>query len=116
MSGLPVWPLFAFLVTLFTFNMRASASDVLRSPNGKLQAKIDLPHWSLSFQGRELAKDCGGRTPGYSAANVYRSMLVDGTTDSVSDGLVRDEHEPSDSVFPFLAAPDASPAAAGAYQ
>ncbi|WNL44913.1 DUF4331 family protein [Dyella sp. BiH032] len=65
---------------------------------------------------RELAQDCGGRTPSYSAANVYRSMLVDGTTDSVSDGLVRDEREPSDSVFPFLAAPETSPAAAGAYQ
>jgi hypothetical protein len=65
---------------------------------------------------RELAKDCGGRTPTYSAANVYRSMLVDGTTDSVSDGLARDEREPSDSVFPFLAAPDAAPGAAGAYQ
>jgi len=63
-----------------------------------------------------LAKDCGGRTPTYSASNVYRSMLVDGTTDSASDGLTRDEREQSDSVFPFLAAPDAQAAAAGAYQ
>ena len=65
---------------------------------------------------RELAKDCGGRTPNYSASNVWRSMLVDGTPDSVSDGLTRDEREHSDSVFPFLAAPDAQAAATGAYQ
>ena len=65
---------------------------------------------------RALAKDCGGRTPTYSASNIYRSMLVDGTTDSVSDGLSRDEREHSDSVFPFLAAPDAQAATAGAYQ
>jgi len=52
-----------------------------------------------------LAKDCGGRTPNYSAANVYRSMLVDGTPASVTDGLSRDEREPSDVKFPFLAAP-----------
>ena len=65
---------------------------------------------------RELAKDCGGRTPNYSAANIYRSMLVDGTTESVSDGLVRDERQHSDNEFPFLAAPDAAPVATGAYQ
>ena len=65
---------------------------------------------------RELAKDCGGRAPSYSAANVYRSMLVDGTTGSVSDGLAHDEREHSDRVFPFLAAPDATSKAAGAYQ
>ncbi len=65
---------------------------------------------------RALAQDCGGRTPTYNASNIYRSMLVDGTTDSVSDGLTRDEREHSDSVFPFLAAPDARAAGAGAYQ
>jgi hypothetical protein len=49
--------------------------------------------------------DCGGRTPLYSAANVYRSLLVDGTTTSVSDGLERDEKQHSETEFPFLAAP-----------
>lgn len=67
---------------------------------------------------RALAADCGGRTPNYSASNIYRSMLVDGTPNSVSDGLDHDERTHSDSVFPFLAAPDApsAAAAAGAYQ
>lgn len=67
---------------------------------------------------RALANDCGGRTPNYSASNIYRSMLVDGTTHSVSDGLEHDERPHSDSVFPFLAPPDAPSAVApaGAYQ
>jgi hypothetical protein len=59
-----------------------------------------------SLAGRtEAAIDCGGRTPLYSAANVYRSLLVDGTTNSVSDGLDRDEKRHSETEFPFLAAP-----------
>jgi Domain of unknown function (DUF4331) len=59
-----------------------------------------------SLAGRtEAAIDCGGRTPLYSAANVYRSLLVDGTTTSVSDGLDRDEKRHSETEFPFLAAP-----------
>ena len=53
----------------------------------------------------EAAIDCGGRTPLYSAANVYRSLLVDGTTTSVNDGLARDEKQHSETEFPFLAAP-----------
>ena len=53
----------------------------------------------------EAAIDCGGRTPLYSAANVYRSLLVDGTTTSISDGLDRDEKRHSETEFPFLAAP-----------
>jgi hypothetical protein len=51
------------------------------------------------------AIDCGGRTPLYSAANVYRSLLVDGTSLSVNDGLERDEKRHSETEFPFLAAP-----------
>jgi len=54
---------------------------------------------------RALAGDCGGRTPNYSAANVYRSLLAGGKTTGISDGLARDEREHSTSVFPFLAAP-----------
>jgi hypothetical protein len=53
----------------------------------------------------EAASDCGGRTPLYSAANIYRSLLVDGTTTSVTDGLERDEKQHSETAFPFLAAP-----------
>jgi hypothetical protein len=53
-----------------------------------------------------LKNDCGGRTPNYNAVNVYRSLLVDGTTVSVDDGVDHDEREHSATVFPFLAAPD----------
>jgi Domain of unknown function (DUF4331) len=53
----------------------------------------------------DAAIDCGGRAPLYSAANVYRSLLVDGTTTSVNDGLDRDEKQHSETEFPFLAAP-----------
>lgn len=60
-----------------------------------------------------LAGDCGGRTPTYSAANIYRSLLVDGRTDSVSDGLQRDARTHSSEAFPFLAAPAALPASDG---
>jgi hypothetical protein len=54
----------------------------------------------------ERVIDCGGRTPLYSAANVYRSLLVDGTTTSVDDGVDRDDKQHSETEFPFLAAPD----------
>jgi hypothetical protein len=54
-----------------------------------------------------LKDDCGGRTPNYNAANVWRSLLVAGTTVGVDDGLDHDEREHSTTVFPFLAAPDA---------
>lgn len=51
-------------------------------------------------------KDCGGRTPAYSASNAYRSLLVNGRSTGVDDGLSRDEREHSSTAFPFLAAPD----------
>lgn len=53
----------------------------------------------------ERVIDCGGRTPLYNAANVYRSLLVDGTTTSIDDGVDRDDHTPSETEFPFLVAP-----------
>ena len=53
-----------------------------------------------------LDKDCGGRTPTYSAANVYRSLLANGTAVGVDDGLMRDKSEHSATEFPFLAAPE----------
>ena len=49
--------------------------------------------------------DCGGRTPGYDAVDVFRSLLVNGTPRGVDDGVDRDDGTPSDSQFPFLAAP-----------
>jgi len=55
---------------------------------------------------KALESDCGGRTPGYDAIDVYRSLLANGTTAGVTDGVDRDEHETSTAVFPFLAAPD----------
>lgn len=54
-----------------------------------------------------LRNDCGGRTPGYSASNAYRSLLVKGTSTGIDDGLSRDGREHSSTAFPFLAAPDA---------
>jgi hypothetical protein len=53
-----------------------------------------------------LKHDCGGRTPLYPAANVWRSLLANGTTKGVDDGLDHDEHQPSATSFPFLAPPD----------
>jgi len=55
---------------------------------------------------RELSNDCGGRTPNYDAVNVYRSLLVDASNNSVDDGVHRDERVHSATIFPFLAAPD----------
>jgi hypothetical protein len=56
-----------------------------------------------------LKADCGGRTPNYDAVNVYRSLLVNGASTGVDDGVHRDEREHSTTVFPFLAAPEAQP-------
>ncbi len=73
-----------------------------------------------SLAGRKsLKSDCGGRTPNYNAVNVYRSLLVDGTNVSVTDGVEHDDHEHSITVFPFLAAPDGkagSKTASGEYK
>lgn len=56
---------------------------------------------------KDLRGDCGGRTPTYDAANIWRSLLVRGTVTGIDDGLHQDEHEPSSTNFPFLAPPDA---------
>lgn len=55
---------------------------------------------------KALSDDCGGRAPSYDNSNVWRSLLIAGTTSGVTDGLHQDEHPPSDTVFPFLAPPD----------
>jgi Domain of unknown function (DUF4331) len=60
----------------------------------------------LAGQGA-LKNDCGGRGPTYSAANMYRSFLANGTSTGTDDGLTRDAREHSATKFPFLAAPDA---------
>jgi hypothetical protein len=59
---------------------------------------------------KALSNDCGGRTPNYNASNVYRSLLMDGTSTSVDDGVDRDDHDHSATAFPFLAPPDPQPA------
>jgi hypothetical protein len=56
---------------------------------------------------RALQNDCGGRTPTYSAANAYRSLLANGTPTGMDDGLTRDALEHSATKFPFLAPPNA---------
>lgn len=50
-------------------------------------------------------RDCGGRTPTDDAVDVYRSLLVDGSSDSIEDGVGADDRNHSISRFPFLAAP-----------
>ena len=64
----------------------------------------------LAHLGRQKnwSNDCGGRTPNYNAVNEYRSLLVNGTTHGVDDGVTHDELSHSAEVFPFLAAPVAS--------
>jgi hypothetical protein len=49
--------------------------------------------------------DCGGRTPGYDAVDVFRSLLVNGKTSGVEDGVPQDDGKHSDRDFPFLAPP-----------
>ncbi len=56
---------------------------------------------------KALASDCGGRTINYDAVNVYRSLLADGSTTKIDDGVHADDKAHSTTIFPFLAAPDA---------
>lgn len=49
--------------------------------------------------------DCGGRTPLHNVNAVFRSLLIRGTPDVADDGVTRDDHEHSTTVFPFLSAP-----------
>jgi hypothetical protein len=55
---------------------------------------------------KTLGSDCGGRSPTYDTSNVWRSVVIAGTTTGTTDGLHQDEHAPSATVFPFLAPPD----------
>ena len=49
--------------------------------------------------------DCGGRTPTMDAVDVFRALLANGTVRGLDDGVDRDDGAPSDTRFPFLAAP-----------
>ena len=53
-----------------------------------------------------LSRDCGGRAPTYDTSNMWRSLLISGSRSGVTDGLDRDEHPPSATMYPFLAPPD----------
>jgi hypothetical protein len=52
-----------------------------------------------------LPDDCGGRAPNYNASNIFRSLLTNGTTSGLDDGLQHDDKVHSTSEFPFLAEP-----------
>lgn len=72
------------------------------APTCKQFFAVELAH----LGGRTaLLDDCGGRTPTQDAVDVYRSLLVNGTTNGVDDGVDHDSHLHSTSEFPFLAAP-----------
>lgn len=49
--------------------------------------------------------DCGGRSPGQDAVDIYRSLLSTGLESGIDDGVDRDEKPVSDTDFPFLAPP-----------
>lgn len=53
------------------------------------------------------ARNCGGRPPTHDAVDVFRSLLVNGASAGVDDGVDRDDRRHSDSDFPFLAPPQA---------
>lgn len=57
---------------------------------------------------KDLANDCGGRTLMDDSLDVYRSLLVNGTTHGIEDGVAHDDQQHSSTEFPFLA-PVASP-------
>lgn len=49
--------------------------------------------------------DCGGRSPGQDAVDIYRSLLSTGLETGIDDGVDGDEKPPSETDFPFLAPP-----------
>ncbi|MGQ3046981.1 MAG: DUF4331 family protein [Niveispirillum sp.] len=53
----------------------------------------------------DRAGDCGGRSPGQDAVDIYRSLLSTGLETGIDDGVDGDEKPPSETVFPFLAPP-----------
>jgi len=61
------------------------------------------------------SKDCGGRSPLVDAVDVYRAVLVNGTTTGFEDGVDQDDQQHSVDRFPFLA-PPAAKADQGTYK
>lgn len=53
----------------------------------------------------DRAGDCGGRSPGQDAVDIYRSLLSTGMETGIDDGVDGDEKPVSDTDFPFLAPP-----------
>jgi hypothetical protein len=53
----------------------------------------------------DRAGDCGGRSPGQDAVDIYRSLLSTGMETGIDDGVDGDEKPVSDSDFPFLVVP-----------
>lgn len=84
---------------------RVLADDRLWVDTRARQCRHFLAVERLALGGeRELAGDCGGRTPNHDANNILRSLLVDGTARSVSDGVDRKLPPASDVDFPFARA------------
>lgn len=73
---------------------------------------VELAHAAGS---KAKSTDCGGRSPLVDAVDVYRAVLVNGTTTGFEDGVDEDDREHSAEVFPFLAAP-ASTTEQGTYR
>jgi hypothetical protein len=59
----------------------------------------------LAAGNKAKSDDCGGRSPLVDAVDVYRAVLVNGTTAGFEDGVDRDDREHSVDSFPFLAEP-----------
>jgi hypothetical protein len=59
----------------------------------------------LAHASGKKSHDCGGRSPVVDAVDVYRAVLVNGTTTGFEDGVDQDDRQHSVDRFPFLAAP-----------
>jgi hypothetical protein len=68
------------------------------------RVKRCVRYLAVEMADRAARPDCGGRTPDYDAVDVFRSLLVNGSTTGVDDGVPRDDGRLS-AEFPFLAAP-----------
>jgi hypothetical protein len=69
----------------------------------------------LAHASGKKSTDCGGRSPVVDAVDVYRAVLVNGTTTGFEDGVDQDDRQHSVDRFPFLAAP-ASATEQGTYR
>ena len=82
-----------------------SAQIVYGAANWNTRVTGVTPSYLLVRDWRVVSGDCGGRTPNYDAVDVFRSLLVNGTSSGVEDGVGRDDRLHSTTTFPFLAAP-----------